>query len=932
MVQSKVYSMEQIDVPANFENILKTYAKAVIKTQPYDLLRWSAMYFRCLATDKVPPVKDRLETNCEHGRLTRGYLKVLLRQIGRGFHVTQETLQDFWKGLCLLEEDLLKFMSLSRMLYWNKIHWLKLFAVMVGSLNNNLKDTAIMLCELLTESPEGSSSPIPLWMFKECYTFIAQLDCSREQTFIDSRMLLENGDLEAETIEPSCPILPSTLCSLIEQMAIGRTKGAIEGVDDEALSQFRQQVDNIEEMLRESGNFRDLMSLLNQVVQSGEIHSVVNLMPVRDKRALIEQSSGESSEAHHANDDETAHLYADQEKILREIGSLWSWVYQFAQCTSDDSGNNKSFNFISTPPDLPVFNENSCQPPEVESPLAGKIDAKLTDDGGDLLPGTHPPTDDANEKAPIDTSNIDDDVIDVGAFLREAQSAGLFQVSDTPSVITFLSRGDAPHAADNQLRALKDYLEQCTDTFQDINELLHGFTAHQNNSQSDGELVKKIPNTSAQMATISREDSSIDDKANISDEEKIAPDDPNIINVFAKSGIEADEDLIRAAIAEQMILGLIEKTIRDSEDTLRVIDEGEPDGTEEAPKDAEPQQEETPEKGEVNQESQSNSTESENKVHGSVEVESFAEKPDNKQVVSSIENDNSTKDSRESQPEEDGATAKNDPSGETEQEVNNMISDSDGKDVSVEKEGAPGGVPSEIESSQVEPVVEEVDGILHKASAENDSIESTTMKNGDSGKHDEENKLESSPSIDTGSKAVESNVNGVVESETKNDRKATLSDSSGEVEVSTRVSIDAKPGSPHESNADSLSVEKVAPSEVMNGNDSVTDSNPEPLVSKSDLQDDEVEKVDDKSAEALQPPQSQSKDCEKSSGNDDEDVKPESYSCTVGPILGIGAAVSPSTIAALMEYLTERAKEQNGMIYPRNFDEEQCPPLYDDVK
>lgn len=84
-------------------NSLLYLFEAVIKTQPYDLLRWSAMYFRCLATDKVPPVKDRLETNCEHGRLTRGYLKVLLRQIGRGFHVTQETLQDFWKGLCLLE-------------------------------------------------------------------------------------------------------------------------------------------------------------------------------------------------------------------------------------------------------------------------------------------------------------------------------------------------------------------------------------------------------------------------------------------------------------------------------------------------------------------------------------------------------------------------------------------------------------------------------------------------------------------------------------------------------------------------------------------------------------------------------------------------------------------------------------------------------------
>lgn len=51
-------------------------------------------------------------------------------------------------------------------------------------------DTMIMLCELLTDNLEGAESYIPMWMFRICYTFLAELDCSEEQKFIDGRKLL----------------------------------------------------------------------------------------------------------------------------------------------------------------------------------------------------------------------------------------------------------------------------------------------------------------------------------------------------------------------------------------------------------------------------------------------------------------------------------------------------------------------------------------------------------------------------------------------------------------------------------------------------------------------------------------------------------------------------------------------------------------------
>lgn len=52
-----------------------------IKTQPYDLLRWSAAYFRNLSLGLQPPVKRRLETKSRYGSLTKGYLRILVDQV-----------------------------------------------------------------------------------------------------------------------------------------------------------------------------------------------------------------------------------------------------------------------------------------------------------------------------------------------------------------------------------------------------------------------------------------------------------------------------------------------------------------------------------------------------------------------------------------------------------------------------------------------------------------------------------------------------------------------------------------------------------------------------------------------------------------------------------------------------------------------------------
>lgn len=56
-----------------------------LRTQPYDLLSWSAAYFRCIANNVQPPAKFRYEENTEEmiatRPLTKEYLKVLVKQV-----------------------------------------------------------------------------------------------------------------------------------------------------------------------------------------------------------------------------------------------------------------------------------------------------------------------------------------------------------------------------------------------------------------------------------------------------------------------------------------------------------------------------------------------------------------------------------------------------------------------------------------------------------------------------------------------------------------------------------------------------------------------------------------------------------------------------------------------------------------------------------
>ncbi|GBP20484.1 Ropporin-1-like protein [Eumeta japonica] len=210
------------EISLHTQEICKSGARhfaAAIKTQPYDLLRWSYEYFRAVAEGRPPPVKLRLEypVYSTEGGLTRGYLKVLANQLAGFDEVPISKLQEIWEGSCLDVEEFKRILCLADAFMRSEtVSRLKFLAIAAGLLTKrshrcfvgllvknrtsgggcrgpmeeiwyneegSLTHTMILLCETLTGGPEGGSAAVPVDIFLEMYKCLAYIDASKEVTY-----------------------------------------------------------------------------------------------------------------------------------------------------------------------------------------------------------------------------------------------------------------------------------------------------------------------------------------------------------------------------------------------------------------------------------------------------------------------------------------------------------------------------------------------------------------------------------------------------------------------------------------------------------------------------------------------------------------------------------------------------------------------------
>ncbi|GAU95030.1 hypothetical protein RvY_06717 [Ramazzottius varieornatus] len=181
------YTAEQIIVPPELPEILKQFTKAAIKTQPPDLLEWSASYFRARATGQKLPVKDRLEMiPDDYDDLTLGLLKILHRELGHNNVADLAEIKEHWVGLGLSPDkfdELVQFGQLPGTAEWNRF-----IAVACTKLADHVEDIFSHYCMVLTNEPEGNNASVPLTLFREAYEYVADLifhvDRKIQETFI----------------------------------------------------------------------------------------------------------------------------------------------------------------------------------------------------------------------------------------------------------------------------------------------------------------------------------------------------------------------------------------------------------------------------------------------------------------------------------------------------------------------------------------------------------------------------------------------------------------------------------------------------------------------------------------------------------------------------------------------------------------------------
>ncbi|XP_060533280.1 uncharacterized protein LOC132706142 isoform X2 [Cylas formicarius] len=273
-VPDDVYCTEQISIPPAFPYLLRQYAKAAIRTQPVDLLRWSSAYFRCLSLNIPPPVKPRLEYPVprDHHGVTPGWLKTLNSQMQNNQTTTFRYLWDRWIGACFEHSTLVQILCLGGFDDPNAIPCRRFIALCAAHLTDDLSCTMILVCEILTEEPEGGSAAISLTTFMDLYKFLAKIDASTDQVlknyhFRDSLLALWREKVKKQEVAEE-----EAQESIVEEPS-EETKTSTESLDVSVKRDVSQEIVSCPSLLDDDRNSLDY--ILEPQEEEGKSETVV---------------------------------------------------------------------------------------------------------------------------------------------------------------------------------------------------------------------------------------------------------------------------------------------------------------------------------------------------------------------------------------------------------------------------------------------------------------------------------------------------------------------------------------------------------------------------------------------------------------------------------------------------------------------------------
>ncbi|CAL4061308.1 unnamed protein product [Meganyctiphanes norvegica] len=203
-------------VPGPLPRILKDYTKAAIRTQPRDLLAWSAAYFKAMSLGTVPPVKDRLEFPVPESSngLTPGVLRVLHRQLNGEENVSWDKLQEVCEGMGVPESTVKEI--------WrraggnddtNEMSWEALLPHAAKDASHSLVEALQMVMTAMTD--DHVTQRVPVTVVLDHYKILYHDDnIQASDTYDDARAYLadiatyqDSYLTPSDLTRPSCPPL-----------------------------------------------------------------------------------------------------------------------------------------------------------------------------------------------------------------------------------------------------------------------------------------------------------------------------------------------------------------------------------------------------------------------------------------------------------------------------------------------------------------------------------------------------------------------------------------------------------------------------------------------------------------------------------------------------------------------------------------------------
>ncbi|KAI8928678.1 hypothetical protein BC831DRAFT_447535 [Entophlyctis helioformis] len=162
-----LFSAEQIKIPADLPEILKNYAKFVIKQQPPDILASSAEYFARLAKQRTQANGGKRLSNMQ----LEAFYNMFASAADRG-SVTRKDIDDAAASANISQAQIQDILTLGG---WStdRVPWLKFWAFLCASAAGTLIATVELVCEII-----GDNGRISVPFIEEIFSFLAGQDRS----------------------------------------------------------------------------------------------------------------------------------------------------------------------------------------------------------------------------------------------------------------------------------------------------------------------------------------------------------------------------------------------------------------------------------------------------------------------------------------------------------------------------------------------------------------------------------------------------------------------------------------------------------------------------------------------------------------------------------------------------------------------------------